>query len=414
MSIEGVVLLGAGALLLVTVVSGRLEKAWLSEPMVAVALGVVAGFTVTEGVSLESPLVLTVLELTLALVLFTDASRIDVMRLREGYSWPLRMLVLGMPIVIGLGTLFAGWYLSIPFGLALLLAVILAPTDAALAEPVLVSPEVPPRVRQALNVESGLNDGLAVPFLLLAMGIVDTEEGASLLDALGLVVSQLGPGLIGGVVFGWLGAAVIGRGTRAGWMNPLHQKIAAVALALACYSAVQLIGGSGFVATFVAGALMSYLVRPRSEYLYDFAGTGGHALVVLAFFIFGAGPATELISRGVPLQALVVAVVSLVLLRPASIAFSLVGQKLNIKTIVFLGWFGPRGLATIVFILVAIAELGTLDPLVQDTLMVAVALSVVAHGLTAVPMTRWLTSMDMTDDMPEMGEAFDHPTRRIS
>ncbi|MFZ0014478.1 MAG: cation:proton antiporter [Acidimicrobiia bacterium] len=411
MEAEAVVLVGAAVVLVVTLVSGKLEDVWLTEPMVALILGLIGGIAVFGPVDLESPLILTLLELTLALVLFSDASRIEIARLREGFDWPLRMLLVGMPVVIALGAALTGWYLSLPLGLALLLGTILAPTDAALAEPVLESKEVPPRVRQALNVESGLNDGLAVPVLLIAIGIIDSEEGGSAAQALGLVLSQLGIGIVGGLVFSWLGARVIGSGAKAGWLNPLHQKIAAVALALACYSSVQLLGGSGFVAVFIAGGLMSHLVRPKYDYLYDFAVAEGHSLVLIAFFIFGAGPATDLLMRGVPWQSVVVAVAALVVLRPISIWVSLLGRGLSRRTVVFLGWFGPRGLATVVFVLVAVDELGALDPLIADTVTVTVLLSIVAHGLSSVPMTRWLTRMHLDEDMPEMGEAYEHPMR---
>jgi NhaP-type Na+/H+ or K+/H+ antiporter len=168
MSADAILVVGAGALFVVATLSGRLEKIWVSEPMLATFLGVVLGFFVIDSISMESPLVLTVLEVTLALVLFSDASRIDVSHLRGGYSWPLRMLLIGLPLAVVLGALFAGWYLGLSFGLALLVGVVLAPTDAALAEPVLESELVPARVRQAINVESGLNDGLAVPLLLIA------------------------------------------------------------------------------------------------------------------------------------------------------------------------------------------------------------------------------------------------------
>lgn len=412
MSPEAVVLVGAGAIFFVTAVSGRLERAWLTEPLVVTALGVIVGFLVVDQIEMESPLILTVLELTLALVLFSDASRIELSHLREGYSWPLLMLVVGMPVAIIGGTALAGWYLGVPLGLALLLGVILAPTDAALAEPVLTARLVPARVRQTLNVESGLNDGLAVPVLLIAFGIIDAEEGASLASSVGLVVTQLGIGIVGGLVLGWMGAKLIGKGTEAGWMNPLHQKIAAVALALAGFAAVQLLGGSGFVATFIAGGLMSFTIRPRREYLYEFAEEEGHTLVLLSFFIFGVGPGTQLLERGVPLEAVVVAAMSLFVIRPIAIALSLVRQKLRSRTVFFLGWFGPRGLATVVFMLIAAEELGQIDPLIQDTVTLTVMASIVAHGVTAVPMSRWLAEMPMTEDMPEMGEAFAHPTRR--
>lgn len=277
MSAEEIVLVGAGAILAIAVVSGRLEGVWLTEPLVITGLGVIAGFALLdEPIDLETPLLLTFLELTLALVLFSDASRIDVARLRSGYTWPLRMLLIGMPVVIVLGAALAGWYLTLPLGIALLIGVLLAPTDAALAEPVLVAEKVPPRVRQAINIESGLNDGLAVPALLIAIGLIESETGQTGGEAAGLVMSQLGIGIVGGIVLGWLGARLIGTGTESGWMNPLHQKIAAVALALVGFAGVQLLGGSGFIAVFIAGGLMSHLIRPRCEYLYEFAAAEGH------------------------------------------------------------------------------------------------------------------------------------------
>lgn len=411
MSPEAIVLLGAGALLLVTVVSGLLDRVWLTEPLVVTLLGLTAGVFIAGEVNVESPLILTILEVTLALVLFSDASRIDIARLRQGYNWPLMMLVLGMPIVIVLGTVFTGFFLGLPLGAALLLGVILAPTDAALAEPVLESESVPPRVRQALNVESGLNDGLAVPALLIAIGVIEAGS-ARASAAIGLVLTQLGIGIVGGVVIGWLGSVLFRKGIESGWINPLHQRIAAVALAIAGFSAVQLLGGSGFVATFIAGALVSELARPHAKHLYQFAETEGHALVLVAFFIFGVGPGAELLERGIPLEAAVVALVSLVVLRPAAIALSLLRQRLSGRTVLCLGWFGPRGLATVVFMLVAMEELGMADPLIQDTVTTTVLLSILAHGLTAKPMARWLARMPMTEEMPEMGEAYPHPMRR--
>jgi sodium/hydrogen antiporter len=410
MSAEAIVLLGAGAIFLITVVSGRLRLFWLTEPLVAAGLGLVAGVAVVGPVNLRSELILTILELILALVLFADASRIDIRRLRQGYSWPLRMLVVGMPLAIVFGAAFADWLLPTPVGVALLIGVILAPTDAALAAPVLESDSVPARIRQTLNVESGLNDGLAVPALLIAIGLIESEEGRSVISSVGLVATQLGIGIAGGLVIGWLGAKVIGRATAAGWMTSKHQSIAAVALALSGFALVQLLGGSGFVATFIAGGLMSSLMRPRSEYLYEFAEAEGHSLVLLAFFIFGVGPAADLFTRGVPVEAVVIALGSLLIVRPLAIALSLLGQRLNVRTVVFLGWFGPRGVATIVFALVAWEELGIADPLVTDIVNFTVMISVILHGLTAVPMSRWLAGA-MTEDMQEMGEAFAHPMR---
>jgi len=415
MSSEAVVLVGAGAIFIVAIVSGRLERLWLTEPLLATLLGVLAGSLLLDvPLNLEDPIILTLLELTLALVLFTDASRIDIARVRAGYAWPLRMLTVGIPLVIVFGAVFAGWYLGLPLGAALLVGVLLAPTDAALAEPVLHAEAVPIRVRQTLNVESGLNDGLVIPVLLIAVGVIESEGSGSAAEAARVILSQLGIGVAGGLVLGWLGAMLIGAGARRGWMNPLHQKMAAVTMALAGFAAVQLLGGSGYVAKFVAGGLMSHLITPQREYLYDFAEAEGQSLVLLAFFVVGAGPVARMATEGVAPEAVVVALASLILFRPLSVAVSLIGQRLNPRTVVFLGWFGPRGLATVVFLLVAAHELRTMSVMAREIGMIVVAISIVAHGLSAVPLTRWLAhaTSDMPEDMPEMGEAYDHKMRR--
>ncbi len=412
MSVDTVILIGAGSVLLIASVSGKLERLWLTEPMVAMVLGVAVGLARGGSFENQNQVVLVFLELTLALVLFTDASRIDIGRLREGYNWPLRMLLIGMPVVIVLGTVSAGWLLGVPFGMALLIGVILAPTDAALAEPVLTSRLVPARVRQTINVESGLNDGLAVPALLIALAVIESELGQPVRTVVRVLVEQLGIGVAGGLALGWVGAWLIGRGIARGWMNPLHQRIAALGLALAGYAGVQLLGGSGFVAVFIAGGLMSHLVEPDSAYLYDFAEAEGHSLVLLAFLVFGAVPVAGFVRSEATLMPFVLAVLALVVLRPVSIWISLLGQGLKARTVAFLGWFGPRGLATIVFLLIALEERNVLDQVIVDTVTITVVLSVLAHGLTAVPMARWLAGAKMTDDMPEMGEAFEHPMRR--
>ena len=380
----------------------------------AVGIGILITFLVVDPIDIRSPAALTFLELTLALVLFTDAARIDVGRIRRQYRWPARMLLIGLPLAMVLGAVVAGWILAIPFGAALLLGVILAPTDAALAEPVLESEVLPVRVRQTLNIESGLNDGLALPVLFIAIGLIESEAGSSVSSSVLLVVSLVGIGVAGGALLGLAGAWVISRATEHGWMDELHQKIAAVALALGTFAAVEVLGGSGFVAAFVAGAVLGARVRPKCEYLYDFADTEGRALVLIAFVFLGAGPIYQLIREGVPWQAWVVSLVALFVVRPLAIAVSLIGEKLLLSTVLFFGWFGPRGLATAVFLLVAFEEMTDISPLVADITFLTVALSVLLHGVSAMPASQWLAGrLEMRDrrEMPEMGEAFNHPTR---
>lgn len=415
MKAEIAILLIAGAVFGVVAISGRLYRVWLTEPLVAMALGVAIGALVVEPIDLENPVVLTFLELTLALVLFSDAARIDAVKLRQDYAWPVRMLLIGLPLAmvggsVAFGLLFGWTY-------ALLAGVILAPTDAALAEPVLESERLPVRVRQTLNIESGLNDGLAVPALLITLGLVGVEMGANGGSAATVFIREIGIGTIGGALFGLFGALIIGKGTRHGWMSPLHQKIAAVALALLAFASVQLLEGSGFVATFVAGAVLGARVRPRCEYLYEFARTEGRTLVLVAFVLVGAGPVNDILQRGVQLEVWAISLLALFVIRPLAIVISLIGQKLLPATAVFLGWFGPRGLATIVFMLVAFDELPTMPPPLLDVVVLTVALSALLHGLTATPLSNWLAGRIEARgeaSMPEMGKGYEHPMRTIS
>ena len=417
MSAEIAIIVIAGAVFAVVAVSGRLYRAWLTEPLVAMVVGIVIGALVVGSVDLESPVVLTFLELTLALVLFGDAARIDVAKLRSEYGWPTQMLLVGMPLAMAGGALAGAWLFGAGLGMALLIGVILAPTDAALAEPVLESERLPVRIRQTLNIESGLNDGLALPALFIAVGLAGADVGAGGASAIVVFVQQVGLGAVGGVVFGAAGALVIGKGTRHGWMSPLHQKIAAVALALLAFATVQLIGGSGFVATFVTGAVLAARVRPRCDYLYEFARTEGRTLVLVAFVVIGAGPVRAILQGGVEPRVWGLSLLALFVIRPLAIGLSLIGQKLLVATAVFLGWFGPRGLATIVFMLVAFEELGDMPQDLFDVVVLTVALSVVLHGLSATPLSNWLSEhieAAHEDDMPEMGEGFEHPMRVVN
>ena len=411
---ETIILVLSATVFAIVAVSGRLARLSITEPLMAVGIGILITFLVVDPIDIRSPAALTFLELTLALVLFTDAARIDVGRIRRQYRWPARMLLIGLPLAMVLGAVVAGWILAIPLGAALLLGVILAPTDAALAEPVLESEVLPVRIRQTLNIESGLNDGLALPVLFIAIGLIESEAGRSVSSSVLLVVSLVGIGVAGGALLGLAGAWVISRATEHGWMDELHQKIAAVALALGTFAAVEALGGSGFVAAFVAGAVLGARVRPKCEYLYDFADTEGRALVLIAFVFLGAGPIYQLIREGVPWQAWVVSLVALFVVRPLAIGVSLIGEKLLPSTVLFFDWFGPRGLATAVFLLVAFEELTDISPLVADITFLTVALSVLLHGVSAMPASQWLArriEMRERREMPEMGEAFNHPTR---
>ncbi|MEE8407045.1 MAG: sodium:proton antiporter [Acidimicrobiia bacterium] len=413
-TIETIVLVLSAAVFAIVAVSGRLSRLSMTEPLVAVVIGILIALLIGNPIDIRSPAALIFFELALVLVLFTDAARIDIAHIRKQYRWPARMLLIGLPLAMILGAVVSGWILALPLGAALLLGVILAPTDAALAEPVLESEVLPVRVRQTLNIESGLNDGLALPALFIAMGLIESEAGRSMSSSVLLVTRQVGIGVAGGAVLGFAGAWAISRATQRGWMDGLHQKIAAVALALGTFAAVQILGGSGFVAAFVAGAVLGAQVRPKCEYLYEFADTEGRALVLIAFVFLGAGPISGLFTNGVSWEAWAVSLIALFVVRPIAIWLSLLGENLLPSTALFFGWFGPRGLATAVFLLVVFAEMADIPPVVADITFLTVALSVFLHGLTAMPASNLLArriERKQQQEMPEMGEAFDHPTR---
>lgn len=379
-----------------------------------VVLGVVLATLGFGPIDFSHPGILIFLELTLALVLFTDAARIDLKRRGRSVSWPARMLGIGLPLAIVLGALAAGWILDLPLGLALLVGVILAPTDAALAEPVIEAETLPIRVKQSLNVESGLNDGLALPALFIAIGIIKAEEGGSVQGAVLLVVEQVGIGAVGGMVFGFVGSWILIQGIQRGLMDPLHQRIAALAVAIACFGLVQYLGGSGFVATFVAGGLLRGRLQARDEHVYQFAETEGKVLVLIAFLFVGAGPVYVLFQTGASQEVWLIAFLSLFIVRPLAIAVSLWRAKLLPVTMAFLGWFGPRGLATVVFFLVAAEEVGLAE--VRDThvVTVTIVLSVLLHGLSAKPASERLARrihMAESEGMAEMEDVYEHPMR---
>ena len=384
--------------------------------MLIVMLGVAGSFLFDFDLPMSGSVTLF-LELTLALVLFSDASRIDLAALRRDYGWPQRMLLIGLPLAILLGAAAAALLLGLPVGLALLLGVILAPTDAALAEPVLATDELPMRVRQTVNVESGLNDGLALPALFIAIAFSEAEEGLGLADVVVPFVRQLGLGVVGGVVFGLVGAWLFGNGMASGWMAPGYHKIGIVALALAAFGGTQLVGGSGFVATFLAGMIFAAKCRNTGPGLFEFAENEAGSLVLVAFLLFGASEVRPLIENPPPLEIWALALVSLVVVRPVAVALSLIGRRLSVPTRLFFGWFGPRGLASIVFLLTAVEELPEIPPALFDAVILTVTLSILLHGISAHPASTALArSLERSFDvsMPEMEEIHPHPMRAIS
>jgi NhaP-type Na+/H+ or K+/H+ antiporter len=394
---EWALALVAVALLGVAAVSGRLVGTPLTPAMIFVGFGVLVGPKVLDGIDLSSTgsVVEVSAEATLALVLFSDASRIDLGQLGRTVGVPLRLLGIGLPLTILLGAVAA----AVVFGQltvaeAVILAIVLAPTDAALGQAVVTEPRVPERIRQGLNVESGLNDGICVPLLFAAVAAADVESEISGGRSAGtLLLEEIGYGVLGGVVAGLVIAAIIRQASRRGLIaGPWRQVIPAAGAALA-YGIANALGGSGFIAAFVAGVVFRVALGRDPEALNRLTEEVGDVLNGITFVLFGAmllGPALTELSWTLALYA----VLSLTLVRIVPVAIAMWGSHARAPTLGFVGWFGPRGLASIVFAVIVIQE-SNLPHEHQLVLAIylTVGLSVLAHGLTAAPLAdryaRW-------------------------
>jgi sodium/hydrogen antiporter len=386
-------------LLCFAAVSGRIEGTWITAPMLFTAAGVLVG---VEALGLVDPsatgaLVKLLAEATLTVVLFADASRIDLHALRSALGVPARLLGIGLPLTIAAGFIAAVALLGeLAWPEALVLAIVLAPTDAALGQAVVTSRRLPVGVRQSLNVESGLNDGICVPLFLVALAIAQAEEGAiGGGHAAQLVLEKIGYGIVLGVVAGTAAAAVVvvagGRRLVAdSWLQ-----IVPLAGALLAFGSAEGVGGSGFIAAFVGGAVFGGLRRHRGGAVSYLTEQVGAVLAATTFVVFGAvllGPAVSDLTWQIALYA----VLSLTLVRMLPVALAMLGTPAHRPTVAFLGWFGPRGAASIVFALLVVEEGGLPhDELLLTTAFVTVGLSVFAHGATAAPLaTRYSDWLD--------------------
>ena len=407
----GALLLGYG------LISKRLEGSVLTAPMLFVALGATLG---TFGLGalharIDEGGIHLLAELTLILVLFGDAARIDLRSLRRELGLPVRLLGLGMPLTILLG----GWIASLVFpemgwAEAGALAAVLAPTDAALGQAVVSSPAVPLRIRQALNVESGLNDGIAVPvvMILAAACSMIADGGRSQSEWLAFAAKQVTLGPAVGMSVGWLGGKLIEIASQRKWMEAAMVRLSGVAMALLAFSSAEVVGGNGFIAAFVAGLTLGNSQRQHCEWLYEFLESEGQLLMLLVFFFFGATVAVPSVMQA-DVSAFLYAGLSLTVIRIVPVACAMVGSNLRWPSFLFLGWFGPRGLATVLFAILILDEAHLPHGrLVFDVAMLTALLSVVCHGLTAAPFSRLYGRSMATDESGgEHVAVTEHPTR---
>jgi sodium/hydrogen antiporter len=377
----------AGCFVVWGLVSRRAERLEITAPLAFVVFGLVLcnGPWAVVHVALHSGTIETFAEDVLAVVLFADASRVNLRELRTDAGPPLRLLGIGLPLTLGLATLVAlALFGSAGAWVAATIAAVVTPTDAALGAPVLLDERVPARVRRTLNVESGLNDGIVTPVVnLCIVGAVTAT--ASLHTALVDAVLELAGGVGLGIAFGCAGAVALRLARRAGWSGMDYAPLGVLGLALCTYGTALATGANGFVAAFVAGLCFGALAG-RVVGVRRFSEGFGTLLSLLIWFFFGAAMLVPGL-RVADVRDVVFAVGALTVVRMVPVAIALIGSGFSRPTVAFIGWFGPRGLASVIFGLIALDSLDQrADRVLIGAVTTTIALSVLLHGVTASPL----------------------------
>ena len=372
--------------------SQRLQATVLTGPMLFAGLGLAVGPVGADLVPFQitSSTIHALAEITLILVLFSDAAAIDFRQLRRDHNVPVRMLLIGMPLTIAL-TGLAAFVLLTEFTIweAVLLGAILAPTDAALGQAVITNPLVPVRIRQALNVESGLNDGIALPVVVVFAALASIgPTGGAPAGFLGDAAMQLAVAPLAGVFIGYSGGRLVSFCYRKGWMSATAEGIIALALAFSAFELAEAFHGNGFISAFVGGLAFGNTLGKKCKFLFEFAESEGQLLILATFMVFGA-IMMPIGLANFSASTMLFAILALTVLRMAPVAVALLRTGISGVTSGFLGWFGPRGLASILFALLIIEESNAphKEQILAATI-VTVTLSILLHGFSAASAAR--------------------------
>jgi NhaP-type Na+/H+ or K+/H+ antiporter len=401
-------------LFLLVVVGYTASAAWLGRysvtmPMTLVLAGAAMGPFALDWIAIPASAAEAerITEVTLALLLFADASTVNLGEARQDAGLPRRLLAVGLPLTVLLGAAVA--YALFPdegLAFALLIGAILAPTDAALGLPIFTNPRVPSRIRRALNIESGLNDGIATPLVTLFIAMTVSELDSSRGGWLGDALADIGLGVLVGVVGGFAGGRLFAAAAARHWTTPTAPRIGNLALALAIYWGALAAGGNGFIAAFVGGLVFGAATRYRQREATEFTEETGTAFSTFVWFVFGTALVVPLL-REFEARAFVFALLALTVARMVPVAISMSGTGLRRDTVLVMGWLGPRGLASVVFLLIAVEalhEAGREAELLAATASWTIALSVVLHAVSAGPLATWYARRLETapPDSPEL------------
>ena len=373
-------------------VSRRLESTILTGPIVFTACGLMSGAAIAaeSRFDFDIDLLLWPAKIALAMVLFTDATHVRVRRLFVRLGVVSRLLAFAMPMVIVFGAIVAALLFDeLTLWEAAILAVILAPTDAGLGQAIVHSARVPSGVRQSLNVEAGLNDGLAMPFFTLFIGLARFDDPSKNTSIVQFTLEQIGYGIGIGVLFGSIGGWLLQQASRRRWVTDTYHQLTLVALGLASFVVALEVGGNEFIAPFVAGLFVKWSFEDAGQEMESFSEAWGGSLNSLVFFTFGMVVVQDL--DQITVGSWTFAVLSLTAVRLLAVAIALLGAGLRPASVVFIGWFGPRGLASIVLGLILVKKSALIpgQEVIEGAVMATVLLSIVAHGMTTNIGIKW-------------------------
>lgn len=385
-------------ILLYSLVAGKIEKGPVSGPMVFLVSGMLLGPLVFHvlNIHVEVEQYKVLAEFALALVLFTDAAKSNLIILKRNRQIPLHLLLIGLPLTIllgwGMGMLI---FPSFSFIELAILATILAPTDAALGEPVVSNRQVPSKIREGINVESGLNDGICVPILLLllTMHSIHANEHVTVAYGIGVFIKEIGLGFVVGAGIVLISGTLIKHGFAKKWIEEPWKPSIIILIALTCFTLSQAIGGSGFIAAFVGGLIFDYRYRDNKSELLIGANGLGKILTAIVWIVFGSLVTTHIIHR-ITWDIFLYALASLTVIRIIPVLICLLPNRLTGFQKFFIAWFGPRGLASIVFAALVFEEQLPHGELILLTTACTILLSVFAHGISAVPMAAMFKGKD--------------------
>jgi NhaP-type Na+/H+ or K+/H+ antiporter len=367
--------------------SKLLSRFNISGPMVFTGVGVLLSPLVfgVQATHLDSEVVQIIAEVALILVLFSDAATLNLGELKRDWKLPARLLFIGLPITILVATFVAkGFFPAESTIYLLLMALLLAPTDAALGKAVVSDTRVAEKIRTTINVESGLNDGIVFPIVITVISMI--TGGSDGQGWLPYVAKQIAVGAVAGGLVGYFGAMVSTKVLRKNWMEHSYQNLVPIALAIFSYYLAEHFGGNGFISAFFAGLFLGNNNQRLRETVEDFSESEGELLILISFLVFGIAMIPVTIGFW-NLTILGYALLSLTFLRMVPVAISLIGSKLDFSTILFIGWFGPRGIASILYVLIVVHKIGTIEnhETVYAVVSLTILLSIVLHGVSAKP-----------------------------